>query len=184
MFCFIVRKKISDTHGQGRRLPRRIKKHVKNCTGCQQFLQQNQQLSATLGLTDHPGADLPPFLHRRVMHALKSEQPAPSWKWLFARTAVVACTFVVIGLGLFLPNALLDNQGQALAESKSDWGSLQLLEAGVMQAEKIISGSPDVLVQPLSTEIQYLEEDLMAVAEKLDSILNGSVFSIISQGNG
>ncbi len=180
MFCFIVRKKISDSYGPGRALSEPVEKHVQECADCRTFMQQNEVLQKTLASADRSEKELPPFLHRRVMHALESETQ-PATIRLSKRIAVAAGAVVVAGL--FALQALHLDQDSSTATAEDDWGSLQPLETGVVQAEKIISGNPDVLVQPLSTELQLLEEDLMAVAEKLDSYLNGAVLAMISPEN-
>lgn len=183
MFCFIARKKISDSFGGGGALTPRVDKHVQSCAGCQGFLQQNQRLNATLDSEEPLETDLPPFFHRRMMHVLESEgKPAVIQRGLSVRAVVVACAGLVIGLGLLLHQAWQGNNAAELSEVERD--SFRSLESGVEQVGQLVGNAPDVLTQPLAAEMQLLQEDLLTVAEKLDTHLNGAVFAMISPGNG
>ncbi|WP_372806765.1 hypothetical protein [Pontiella sp.] len=132
--------------------------------------------------TGRAESELPPFAHGRIMNALKLEQkPVASGSHLRIRTAVSLAMLVLVGLGIW---GLRPGHAPAIAEEDGGWGNLQPLEAGALQMQKWIRQGPDVLTQPLGAEIQCLENDLMAVAEKIDSFLNGALFAALPSENG
>jgi hypothetical protein len=177
MLCFIARKKISDACDGGKALPERIEKHIQKCDGCSSCFHQHQMIHDTLAAAKPPSTVFPPFLHRRILHALASEKPRSlAWSGLYIRTA---CAAAVIGLSLLLHAAWRGNHDASLAAADEEWGSFQSLETSALQLEQLIREGPEVLAQPLGTEMLLLREDLLTVAEKIDSRLNGVVSEVI-----
>lgn len=182
MFCFMIRKKISAACERDRTLPGRLEKHIRQCAACRRHRQQTERLHQALGSAARTDSALPPFAHGRIMTALKAEKkPVASWNTLRTRTAGALTALALVGIGLW---AVRSGRAPALADEGGSWGNLTSLEAGAMQVENLIGQGPDALAQPLRTEILYLQGDLMAVAEKFDSYLNGAIFAVIMPGNG
>jgi hypothetical protein len=174
--------KVSASVGRGVAPSGRTERHLRQCAACRQYLQQTERMHKVLGSSDRTESALPAFVHGRIMNALELERkPVASQHQLRIRVAGAMAVLALAGIGVW---GLRPVHAPVVADEDGGWGNLQPLGAGALQMEKWISQGPGVLTQPLSSEIQCLEQDLMAVAERIDSFLNGALFAALPSENG
>jgi hypothetical protein len=168
MFCFHVRKRISASMDDGRALSERAVLHTQQCSKCAQFLEQQSQIKQKLCNTSGASGELPSFLHGKVMNAVRSEGRQCVCGRRLLAYAGAACLLLAVGLSISRVSETGAVSGYAQVD---DWEGFQSLETNFLQMEQLISGGPDLLTQSLDSEIRLLEEDILAVAEKLEGFI-------------
>lgn len=175
MFCFNVRKRIAEAVNSGGAFTERVVKHMRSCPACRAYMEEQSRIRQKLTVPRDAGEEFPPFLHGRIMNALEVQATPVRHRRLITIASGI-CVLLTVGIGLF------GLQNREVTYSQ-DWGSFQTLENGATQVGQLVSEGPDVLSQPLDSEMQLLEEDLLIVADRLDDFIDLAL-SIAPEKNG
>jgi hypothetical protein len=169
--CWIYRKVISWAADAQSPVPDWAQRHLRACQACEHFHQTEMRLSAALAAVKATGPEFPPFLHARIMAAIKGAERKPDFQAVVLRRMAVTLGAVAVITAVAAVTMLSLNrdklpQTQAAAPTISN---SVLLDAP--DASQLFAWSKK-LDQPLETELKAVVNDAKtALASLSDTFL-------------
>jgi hypothetical protein len=104
MLCWLNQRLISRRVDDGEGLSPRLREHVAGCESCRNHFEEQRRVAALLSLhAAEVGRELPPFLHGRIMAAVRSREAVagslpslPRWAAGLAAALALAVTWFAI----------------------------------------------------------------------------------------
>lgn len=180
MSCFLTRWMISNALDNRREPSARVFSHIEQCDSCRSYHEEAVALNGHLAKEVRPDSEYPEFLHARIMNAVKSDHHLKLWKPVRLLAVGAVATAIVFGISAVWFTGSGPSRPNTAVAVDSEWGSLQQLESGLGQAGTLLNQGPDLLVRPLSDEVQSLENDIGKVVAQLGSILDRDIFNMIA----
>jgi len=181
MFCFVAKWMISNALNNRREPPARILSHIERCDACRSYHEEAIALQGRLEHEARADSEFPAFLHARIMNAVKSDRDQLKvWKPVRPLALGAVATLIVFGITAAWFAGSRPSRPNTVVAVNAEWGSLQHLETGLEQAETLLNQGPDLLVRPLSDEMQSLGNDIGKVVVQLGSILDRDIFNMLA----